>query len=227
MDKEPISQLGGYLLSLRRLSGNQCDFWAETFEIDSDLESSVKKYLASREISLLNTSHVGYKEVDETLEKHLFSKLQIKNESLQKLFVWDIGKGDGGNNFCTIVNLFRIRILDCINFFPSVTFYFPFIFLKGQRQQFDLALDLRGTVFQKSVWTCLVQIPFGRVTSYSSIADSIKNPKAVRAVGAANGKNPVSIIVPCHRVIGSNGTLTGYAGGLERKSWLLKAIAHI
>ncbi len=95
-------------------------------------------------------------------------------------------------------------------------------YFDGERQIFDLALDQQGTFFQKSVWVYLMKIPFGQTVSYRDIADMVNNRKAVRAVGAANGKNPISIIVPCHRVIGSNGTLTGYAGGLERKSWLLK-----
>jgi len=95
-------------------------------------------------------------------------------------------------------------------------------YFDGKRREFNLPLDLQGTDFQKSVWTQLVKIPFGQTTAYREIANAVNNPKAVRAVGAANGRNPVSIIVPCHRIIGSNGTLTGYAGGLARKAWLLK-----
>lgn len=91
-----------------------------------------------------------------------------------------------------------------------------------KRKVFDLPLDASGTKFQKSVWACLMKIPFGQATSYSDIAQSLNNPKAVRAVGSANGKNPIGIIVPCHRVIGRDGSLTGYAGGLQRKSWLLE-----
>ena len=94
-------------------------------------------------------------------------------------------------------------------------------YFSGKQKVFNLPLDHQGTNFQKTVWDCLIKIPFGRVTSYGDIAALINNPKAVRAVGAANGKNPIAIIVPCHRVIGSNGTLTGYAGGLDRKAWLL------
>lgn len=95
-------------------------------------------------------------------------------------------------------------------------------YFSGERRDFDLPLDPQGTEFQKSVWHCLGEVPFGKAVSYRDIADCIANRKAVRAVGAANGKNPISIIVPCHRVIGSNRRLTGYAGGLERKAWLLK-----
>ena len=83
------------------------------------------------------------------------------------------------------------------------------------------AINMVGTAFQKSVWDALVNIPSGKSVSYAGLADQLGNPKAVRAVARANALNPISIIVPCHRVIGSNGTLTGYAGGLVRKKWLL------
>jgi methylated-DNA-[protein]-cysteine S-methyltransferase len=83
-------------------------------------------------------------------------------------------------------------------------------------------LDQQGTAFQKNVWNQLRSIPYGETVTYLKIAELIGNQKAVRAVGAANGKNKISIIVPCHRVIGQNGTLTGYAGGLWRKKWLLE-----
>lgn len=91
----------------------------------------------------------------------------------------------------------------------------------GARRDFDLPLALRGTPFQRSVWEALRAIPYGAVRSYGELAKSLGKPDAVRAVGAANGRNPVSIVVPCHRVIGANGSLTGYAGGLERKRFLL------
>ena len=87
---------------------------------------------------------------------------------------------------------------------------------------FKVPVHLEGTDFQKSVWSALAQIPHGETTTYGQIADKIKNPKAVRAVGLATGANPVSIIIPCHRVIGKNGTLTGFGGGLDRKRHLLK-----
>lgn len=96
-------------------------------------------------------------------------------------------------------------------------------YLAGQRSTFDLPLDLRGgTSFQQLVWQTLLQIPFGVTTSYGTIGERVDNPKAVRAVGAAVGRNPISIIVPCHRVKGADGSLTGYAGGLDRKDALLK-----
>lgn len=90
-----------------------------------------------------------------------------------------------------------------------------------KRKSFDLPLDFIGTEFQKSVWNALLDIPFGETKTYGEIANALGNPKAVRAVGAANGQNPISIIAPCHRVIGASGKLTGFAGGLEAKSFLL------
>lgn len=95
-------------------------------------------------------------------------------------------------------------------------------YFEGERTLFDVPIDPSGTDFQEAVWSELCKIDFGKTCSYQDIAAGLNNPKAVRAVGAANGKNPISIIVPCHRVIGSNGTLTGYAGGIDRKAWLLK-----
>ncbi|WP_180113832.1 methylated-DNA--[protein]-cysteine S-methyltransferase [Acinetobacter sp. YH12063] len=95
-------------------------------------------------------------------------------------------------------------------------------YFAGKRQQFDLPLDFEGTEFQQQVWQALLTIPFGETRSYKQIAAQIGNVKAVRAVGAANGKNPISIIAPCHRVVGANGKLVGFAGGLENKEILLK-----
>jgi methylated-DNA-[protein]-cysteine S-methyltransferase len=94
-------------------------------------------------------------------------------------------------------------------------------YFAGQRQQFDLPLDFKGTDFQQQVWQTLLTIPYGETRSYKEIAVQIGNEKAVRAVGAANGKNPISIIAPCHRVIGSSGALVGFAGGLDKKQILL------
>ena len=101
-------------------------------------------------------------------------------------------------------------------------------YFAGQRRRFTVKLDFVGTEFQKKVWAALMAIPFGETRSYAEIARQIGHPAAVRAVGAANGKNPISIIAPCHRVIGSNGKLTGFAGGLTAKALLLKieATAH-
>jgi O-6-methylguanine DNA methyltransferase len=94
-------------------------------------------------------------------------------------------------------------------------------YLAGTPLQFTCPLDLHGTPFQLTIWNALFRIPYGETRSYTEIALEIGRPKAVRAVGAANGANPVAIIVPCHRVIGSNGALTGYGGGLPTKKWLL------
>jgi methylated-DNA-[protein]-cysteine S-methyltransferase len=95
-------------------------------------------------------------------------------------------------------------------------------YFAGERQTFQLPLAASGTEFQQRVWAALRDIPFGELRSYRDIADGIGNRKAVRAVGAANGKNPIPIIVPCHRVIGSDGSLTGFAGGLAAKQLLLQ-----
>jgi methylated-DNA-[protein]-cysteine S-methyltransferase len=94
-------------------------------------------------------------------------------------------------------------------------------YFAGRRKAFSVALDMRGTSFQKNVWDALLAIPFGETRSYGQLAAQLGKAKAMRAVGAANGRNPISIIVPCHRVIGSSGKLTGFAGGLETKARLL------
>lgn len=101
-------------------------------------------------------------------------------------------------------------------------------YLAGRRQAFDLPLDLRsGTAFQQAVWRALLQIPFGQTTSYGALSATIGKASAVRAVGGAIGRNPLSVVVPCHRVIGAGGSLTGYAGGLERKTALLQLEAAL
>ena len=94
-------------------------------------------------------------------------------------------------------------------------------YFAGRRTVFDLPLDFRGTAFQRAVWGELLKIPYGETRSYGEIAWAIGSPSAVRAVGAANGRNPISIVAPCHRVIGASGKLTGFAGGLEAKAFLL------
>ena len=95
-------------------------------------------------------------------------------------------------------------------------------YFAGERKSFSLPLDMRGTRFQRDVWEALLAIPFGETRSYGELAKKLGNPTASRAVGAANGRNPISIVVPCHRVIGSSGKLTGFAGGLETKARLLE-----
>jgi methylated-DNA-[protein]-cysteine S-methyltransferase len=94
-------------------------------------------------------------------------------------------------------------------------------YFAGARRGFDLPLSFQGTEFQRGVWLALCEIPFSETLSYAELAQRVARPAAVRAVGAAVGRNPISIIVPCHRVVGSNGSLTGFAGGLARKQWLL------
>ena len=94
-------------------------------------------------------------------------------------------------------------------------------YFEGHRQDFDLPLDPTGTEFQLSAWTALRSIPFGTTVSYGEQAEQMGDKRKARAVGAANGRNPISIIVPCHRVVGSNGSLTGFAGGIDTKDWLL------
>jgi methylated-DNA-[protein]-cysteine S-methyltransferase len=95
-------------------------------------------------------------------------------------------------------------------------------YLKGERKGFDLPLLIKGTTFQQQVWKALLEIPYGETRSYKQIAVAIGNPKAVRAVGMANNRNPLLIVVPCHRVIGANGKLVGYGAGIEKKEFLLR-----
>ncbi|WP_047417990.1 methylated-DNA--[protein]-cysteine S-methyltransferase [Cellulophaga sp. Hel_I_12] len=95
-------------------------------------------------------------------------------------------------------------------------------YFEGTRQEFNLALNPEGTDFQKRVWNAIAEIPFGTTVSYLELSRKLGDPKAIRAVASANGRNPIWIVVPCHRVIGSDGSLTGYAGGLQRKQWLLE-----
>ena len=109
-----------------------------------------------------------------------------------------------------------------VNCAHQLTDYFA-----GKRQRFELPLRAKGTPFQQAVWEALADIPYGELRSYKDIAHSINNPAAVRAVGAASGRNPLPIVVPCHRVIGSNGSLTGFAGGLETKRVLLQLEARL
>jgi methylated-DNA-[protein]-cysteine S-methyltransferase len=116
--------------------------------------------------------------------------------------------------FKSIQNSSSKIIKDCIK---QLDEYF-----RGKRKSFELKLNPEGTEFQKKVWKELLKIPYGTTLSYGEISRRIKNPKAVRSVGQAIGRNPISIVIPCHRVIGSDGSLTGYASGLWRKEWLLK-----
>lgn len=99
-------------------------------------------------------------------------------------------------------------------------------YFAGTRKSFSVALKPKGTAFQKSVWAALCEIPYGKMASYGEIAEKIGNKKACRAVGMANNLNPIAIIIPCHRIVGANGALTGYAGGLDKKEFLLKLEAQ-
>ena len=94
-------------------------------------------------------------------------------------------------------------------------------YFAGSRRDFELPLDLQGTEFQIAAWNALAEIPYGRTASYGQQAASIGRPKAVRAIGGANGRNPVAIVLPCHRIVGADGSLTGFGGGIEVKKWLL------
>ena len=95
-------------------------------------------------------------------------------------------------------------------------------YFEKKRKNFDFKINPQGTQFQKKVWKALLEIPFGKTSSYMELSKKLGDPKAIRAVASANGKNPLWVVVPCHRVIGSDGSLTGYAGGLNRKKWLLE-----
>lgn len=100
-------------------------------------------------------------------------------------------------------------------------------YMEGNRKLFDLPLQPHGTPFQQRVWEQLLKIPYSKTISYHRLAVNLGDPKCIRAAGTANGKNPIVVIIPCHRVIGSNGELTGYAGGLSRKQWLLDHEARV
>ncbi len=113
-----------------------------------------------------------------------------------------------------ITDIIPLELEDCV---IQLQEYF-----EGQRKEFDLKLNPDGTDFQKKVWKQLLEIPYGKTLSYLELSKQLHDVKAIRAVANANGKNPIWIIIPCHRVIGSDGSLTGYAGGLNRKQWLLE-----
>ena len=112
------------------------------------------------------------------------------------------------------MKMIPIQIQNCIN---QLDEYF-----KGERKEFKIGINPVGTEFQAKVWNKLLRIPYGKTVSYLDQAKALGNEKAIRAVASANGKNPIPIIIPCHRVIGSNGSLTGYAGGILKKQWLLE-----
>jgi len=156
------------------------------------------------------------------------SKKVIKNVENKKYYYYDspIGKIEIGGTEQHIKSLFFVEtgenkiehpaeiLLNCAS---QLDEYF-----NKKRKTFDLPLEPEGTAFQKAVWEALLDVSFGVTASYFDVAKKLDNPKAVRAVGGANGKNPISIIIPCHRIIGSSGKLIGYGGGLWRKKWLLQ-----
>lgn len=130
-----------------------------------------------------------------------------------------IGDADGivsvsiGDTTSEVSELIPEELLECVTQFKA--------YFREERKYFDLKLNPSGTDFQKKVWQHLQQIPFGKTCSYLQLSKQIGDPKAIRAVANANGKNPLWIIIPCHRVIGSDGSLTGYASGLYKKQWLI------
>lgn len=144
------------------------------------------------------------REITVTLRKELGPlRFAAKGDALVSL--WFIDAPEGGE---------RDALLD--RAIAEVDEYFA-----GKRTKFSIPLAAEGTPFQREVWNALSAIPFGETRSYADVAAAIAKPKAVRAVGAANGRNPLGIVVPCHRVIGADGSLTGYAGGMKRKKFLL------
>lgn len=136
------------------------------------------------------------------------AKIVGNNDGIQSISVTD-------DDFSTALEATTcIAIINCVT---QLEEYF-----KGTRKEFNLKLNPQGTEFQKKVWNGLLEIPFGKTTSYLKQSKQLGNSKAIRAVASANGKNPIWIVIPCHRVIGSDGSLTGYAGGIWRKKWLLE-----
>lgn len=129
----------------------------------------------------------------------------------------------GNENGVSVISVFdkgEVSITVPVNLQAAVTQLNDYF--EGKRTHFDFKLNLQGTEFQKKVWIELLNIPFGKTLSYLGLAKKLGNIEAIRAVASANGKNPLWIVVPCHRVIGKDGSLTGYAGGLWRKKWLLE-----
>lgn len=155
-----------------------------------------------------------YKHIDSPLGK---LKVILKDERLAAI-LWETERPDR-------VRLGDMSLVESTPMLDEVERQLAEYFA-GTRSRFDVPLDFKGTDFQKKVWHALLTIPFGETRSYSQIAAQVGNPKAVRAVGAANGKNPISIVAPCHRVIGASGQLTGFAGGLKAKNYLLALESH-
>jgi len=131
------------------------------------------------------------------------------------------GDGDGLSSV-TVLNSDAVEVTQIIPEVLEDAVYQLREYFEGNRKTFDLEINPQGTDFQRRIWDALLDIPFGKTASYMELSKTLGDVKAIRAVAAANGKNPLWIIVPCHRVIGSDGSLTGYAGGLHRKKWLLE-----
>lgn len=145
-------------------------------------------------------------------------------------YEWDLGYIKLGYEENVLFYLGRTAGIDCDNKSDSFTddvFAQLQEYFEGKRTRFDFPYELRGTEFQKKVWNALCEIPYGETRSYKDIAVAIGNPKACRAVGMANNRNPISIVVPCHRVIGSDGKMVGYGGGLDMKEKLLKLESRV
>ncbi len=123
---------------------------------------------------------------------------------------------------CALNRVNEVASVNSVCDFSEIVFTQLDEYFNGTRKQFNVNFDLKGTDFQKKVWNALCEIPYGETWCYQDVAIHIGNPKACRAIGLANNKNPISIIVPCHRVIGKNGKLVGYGGGLDMKEQLLK-----
>lgn len=152
----------------------------------------------------------------------------VINAEPGKLFVAETSDGliriDFGKDGLKKLTSFANRWFDKPHILPTVTDCSGQVieYLKGKRKKFDIPIVLMGTDFQKEVWGALKKIPYSKTKTYGQLAKAIGRPKASRAVGAACGANPVSLVIPCHRVVGSNGDLTGFGGGLDWKKWLLE-----
>jgi methylated-DNA-[protein]-cysteine S-methyltransferase len=146
---------------------------------------------------------------------YINSPIGVISLSFNSKFELTAAQFNGKEQVLPIENSFGIREIE--NTLKQFEEYF-----EGKRTQFDLKLAPKGTYFQKKVWAQLQEIQFGKTMTYQQMANQLGDPKVIRAAASANGKNPISIIIPCHRVIGSDGSLTGYAGGLHRKKWLLE-----
>lgn len=146
-------------------------------------------------------------------------EIQSSHDAITSLIFCNEQKNEAGNDRFRITHEPVSALLaECVH---QLNEYF-----NGRLTKFNLPVQQHGTEFQQNVWNILTDIPFGKTISYGDVAKMMHHPQAVRAVGAANGKNRVWIVVPCHRVIGANGSLTGYAGGIERKKWLLSHEAN-